>query len=137
MIVVDTNILAYLYLENPQSQQAEQLYNVEPDWCAPLLWRNEFRSVLSLYLRKDLLSFEDGLLIFQQAEELMGANEYNVSVSAVLRLVQTSDCSSYDCEFVALAQELNTILITSDRKILRAYPKLAQSLDSYLKNSPP
>ena len=134
MIVVDTNILAYLYLDTPQSQQAEQLYAIDTCWCAPILWRSEFRSVLSLYLRKTLLSREDCLLIFQQAEAVIGANEYNVATSVVLNLLQTSDCSAYDCEFVVLAQELDTRLITSDKQILRAYPQRAQSLETYLKH---
>jgi predicted nucleic acid-binding protein len=46
----------------------------------------------------------------------------------VLQLVSTSRCTSYDCEFVAAAQQLGVPLITEDRAILAAFPDLAQSL---------
>jgi predicted nucleic acid-binding protein len=58
MIVVDTNIIAYLYLTSERSRQAEQALRKDPQWATPLLWRSEFRSVLALYLRRKLLSLE-------------------------------------------------------------------------------
>ena len=49
-----------------------------------------------------------------------------------LQLVRGSDCSGYDCEFVALAQKLNTQLVTMDKKLLRAFPKCAVALPTGL-----
>lgn len=37
MIVVDTNVLAYLYLPMEHSAKAEALLKKDPDWAAPLL----------------------------------------------------------------------------------------------------
>jgi predicted nucleic acid-binding protein len=59
MIVVDTNTLAYLYLNSDESAQAEQLLTLEPEWIAPRLWKSEFRNILALYLRRAILSIED------------------------------------------------------------------------------
>ena len=132
MIVVDTNIIAYLYITGEKSFQAEQLLSFDSLWKAPLLWRSEFRNVLSLYLRKDILNFDEVLMIIEQAERLLDDNEYKVSSAHVMQLVNSSTCSAYDCEFVALAQHLNTVLITADKKILREFPNTAKSLDSYL-----
>jgi hypothetical protein len=42
MIVVDTYIIAYMYLSAERSHQAERLLSVDPHWCAPVLWRSEF-----------------------------------------------------------------------------------------------
>ncbi len=39
-----------------------------------------------------------------------------------------SDCSAYDCEYVALAKRLGVKLVTMDRKVLRAFPEVAVSL---------
>jgi predicted nucleic acid-binding protein len=102
MIVVDTNTLVYLYLNSDESAQAERLLTLEPEWIAPRLWRSEFRNVLALYLRRAILSIEDVLLILRQAENLMLGNEHDVSSIPVMQLVQSSTCSAYDCEFVAL-----------------------------------
>ena len=132
MIVVDTNIIAYLYITGEKSQQAEQLLSIDSLWNAPILWRSEFRNVLSQYLRKNILSLDDILIIIQQAEKLLNDNEYKISSAHIMQLVHSSSCSDYDCEFVALAQYLDIPLITADKKILKEFPKIAKSLDIYL-----
>ena len=128
MIVVDTNILAYLYLPTGFSEQAELLLLKQPKWIAPVLWRSEFRNVLALYLRKEILTFEQTYDIQTEAEALLAGNEYDVPSLDVLRLVEASDCSAYDCEFVALAKRNNTVLVTEDKKILKQFPKITMSL---------
>lgn len=132
MIVVDTNIISYFYIASSQSSLAERLFTANPHWHAPTLWKSEFRSVLGLYLRKGILELNDVLTILQQAEKLMQHNAYDVSSSHVMRLVNSSDCSAYDCEFVALAQHLDVPLITAGKKILRQFPENAISLAAYL-----
>ena len=62
----------------------------------------------------------------------MSNREYQISSLQVLKLVFQSDCSAYDCEFVALAKYLKTELVTQDKKILRNFPETAFSLESYL-----
>ena len=59
--------------------------------------------------------------ILQEAEALMRGAEYEVASDKVLELVQTSPCSAYDCEFVALAHQLGVKLVTMDGKVLRAF----------------
>ncbi len=136
MIVVDTNIIAYLYISGERSPQAEQLLSIDANWNAPVLWRSEFRSVLSRYLRKEILTLDEILLIIQQAEELLSNNEYQISSAHIMRLVYSSSCSSYDCEFVALAQYLSVPLITADKKILQQFSGIAKSPENYLRSSP-
>ena len=132
MIVADTNTIAYLYLNSEKSAQAEQLLILEPKWIAPALWKSEFRNVLTLYLRKNILSFDEVLMISQQAESLMLENEYEISSAHILQLVNTSSCSAYDCEFVALAKLLNIPLVTADKKIIQAFPGIAQTIDDFI-----
>jgi predicted nucleic acid-binding protein len=131
MIVVDTNIISYLYISAEKSQQVERLLSIDPQWSAPVLWRSEFRSVLGRYLRNNYLSFDEVLLIFNQAEKLLTDNEYEVPTAHIMQLVDSSACSAYDCEFVALAQHLGVPLVTADKKILREFPAIAKSLDAY------
>ncbi len=128
MIVVDTNIISYLYLSGQRSEQAEQLLSFDPHWCVPGLWRSEFRSVLGQYLRKKLLTLEDVLLILEHAEDLLRNEEYEVPSALIMRLVDSSSCSAYDCEFVALAHHLGVALITADKKLLREFPEIAKPL---------
>lgn len=132
MIVADTNTIAYLYLNSEKSAQAERLLTLEPKWIAPNLWKSEFRNVLTRYLRKNILTFDEILIITQQAENLMLENEYELSSAHILQLVNTSNCSAYDCEFVALAKLLNIPLITADKNIIKEFPGIAQTVDDFI-----
>ena len=128
MIVVDSNVVAYLYLPGDHTAMAEALLERDPDWAAPVLWRSEFRNILAGYLRRETLTFAQACGLQSEAEDLLGGSEFEVDSEAVLELVRDSACSAYDCEFVALAQKLHVKLITMDAKLLKAFPKHAVSL---------
>jgi predicted nucleic acid-binding protein len=128
LIVVDTNVLAYLLLPGPRTELAELLRRQHRQWAAPLLWRSEFRNVLTIQIRQDLLKLPEAIALMQSAERIMAPHEESVTSEHVLQLVSTSRCTSYDCEFVAAAQQLGVPLITEDRAILAAFPDLSQSL---------
>ena len=128
MIVVDSNVLAYLYLPSEYTARAEALLEQDPDWVAPVLWRSEFRNILAGCLRRNMLSFEQACSLQSEAEGLLAGAEFEVDSQTVLELVRDSDCSAYDCEFIALARRLNTRLVTVDKKLLRAFPTQAMAL---------
>lgn len=132
MIVVDTNVIAYLYLPTKYTPYAEKLLIQEPVWGAPYLWRSELRNVIALYLRKKLVSFEQAIQIQTEAELLMAENEFEVKSSDILSLVNDSTCSAYDCEFVALAKDVNSTLVTTDKKVLSEFPSTAKSFQQFL-----
>ena len=130
MIVVDSNVLAYLYLPSEFTSAAEALFEQNPDWAAPILWRSEFRNILAGYMRRNAISFEQANSLQNEAESLLQGSEFEVESLCVLELVRDSDCSAYDCEFVALAMKLDTKLVTMDKKLLRAFPKRAIALSA-------
>ena len=125
LIVADTNLIAYFLIDGEFTSQAEEVYHADSDWVAPYLWRSEFRNILALYLRQNLISLEEAEEIMNQAELLLSEKECEVNSNQVLKLVQVSSLSAYDCEYVALAQDLNILLVTSDRKIIKAFPEIA------------
>ena len=135
MIIVDTNVIAYLYFSNSFTPDAEKLLIQEPVWAAPYLWRSEFRNVIAFYLRKKIISFEQAIQIQTEAELLMAENEFTVKSSDILSLINNSTCSAYDCEFVALAQIFKATLVTADKKILSEFPSTAKSLQQFLQKS--
>jgi predicted nucleic acid-binding protein len=120
--VVDSNILAYLYLPGDRTAAAEALLEQNPEWAAPVLWRSEFRNILAGYLRRKTITFGQACSLQSEAESLLAGAEFEVDSSSVLELVRDSDCSAYDCEFIALAIKLNTKLVTMDKKLLREFP---------------
>lgn len=128
MIVVDANVLAYLYLPTDYTAGAEALFERDSDWVAPVLWRSEFRDILAGYMRRRTLGFDQARDVQSEAESLLSGSEYEVESRQVLELVHDSDCSAYDCEYVALAMTLGVKLVTMDTRILRAFPKHAMAL---------
>lgn len=122
MIVVDSNVLAYLYLPGEYTAAAEALLERDAEWAAPVLWRSELRNILAGYLRRKSLTFHQTCTLQSEAERLLAGLEFEVDSEVVLELVKRSDCSAYDCEFIALAIQLNTKLVTMDKKLLRAFP---------------
>ena len=131
MIVVDTNLLVYLYVPGAHTARAEAVFQRDPLWMTPLLWRSEFRNTLAGLIRQDTLTLDTALRIASQAEAWMTGHEYTVDTSQVLQLASDSGCSAYDCEFVALAQNLESPLVTADRQVLRAFPSTAVSLKTF------
>jgi predicted nucleic acid-binding protein len=130
VIVVDTNVIAALWLPTEWSARSERLLELDPDWIAPPLWRSEFRNVLATQVRAARLDLATGLEALEAAESLLGAREQAADSPTVLRLAVESRCSAYDCEFVALAQLLGVALVTLDRQVLTAFPSVAIHLDS-------
>jgi len=131
VIVVDTNVVAYLWLPGDLTEAAEQALQRDADWAAPLLWRSEFRSILTGAVNHNTLSLDRATAIAAAAEDHMHGREFAVESARVLALAVPSRCSSYDCEFVALANDLGVSLVTNDRQILKAFPAVAVPLQRF------
>jgi len=132
VIVADVNLVAYLLLGGPEQALAERVLERDPVWAAPLLWRSEFLSVLAAIMRQRELSVTDALRAHGLAEQLLAGQEFAVPGEQVLRLVASSTCSAYDCEYVALAEELGVPLVTADRQLLRAFTDRAISPKAFV-----
>ncbi|MBA2379216.1 MAG: type II toxin-antitoxin system VapC family toxin [Blastocatellia bacterium] len=131
MIVVDTNVVAYLLIDGDATAAAEKVRAADSDWALPALWRSEFRNVLALYVRTDQLKLHDAVAVMSAAEKLFTGGEYPVESQGVLELATSSGCSAYDAEFAWLADRLGVPLVTADKKLLRAFPGLAVNVEDY------
>jgi predicted nucleic acid-binding protein len=127
VIVADTNLLIYLYVQGQRTEESEAVLQQDALWVAPLLWRSEFRNVLIGLVRTNALQLEEALAMIDEAERWLNGHEYSVVSRQVLELASRSGCSAYDCEFVALAQDLEVPLVTNDRQVLKAFPTTACS----------
>lgn len=131
MIVADTNLIAYLLIRGQHTGEAEAVYRKDPQWSAPLLWRSEFRNVLVFYLHRGLMGIDAALETMEQAQQLMWGQEFEVESSRVLRLAAHAGCPAYDCEFVALAEDLNVPLVTSDRALIAEFKPTVVSMRAF------
>lgn len=131
MIIVDTNIIVYLAMQSEKTPLAVRAFEKDNRWGAPPLWQSEFLSVLALHMRKKIITLEKAGQIMTESKELIQL-EYQVAPINILKLIAASKCSAYDCEFVALAQELDVRLLTEDKQILEQFPDRAISLTNFL-----
>ena len=133
MIVTDANLLVFFAVRDERSELVAAVYEVDSVWVAPLLWRSEMRSALMKYVNHAGMSVESAVLAFHAVEEIIGGREYRVSSERVFELAAQSKCTAYDCEYVALAEELGVPLVTADKQLLKAFPKIAVSLAEFVK----
>jgi len=137
LIVPDTNLIVYLLVRGQDTPEAERAYALDPRWIAPALWKSEFRNALIFYVRKGLMELDEAATHCLHAERLVEDSSHPVDSLRVLSLAAQSGCSAYDCEFVALAQELGVPLVTSDRKLATKFKPLAILLREYVQRARP
>ena len=130
MIVVDTNIIAYLLILSDSTPSAIEVRRKDPNWCAPDLWRSEFRNVLWLYIRRNEMTSSEALIRMKKAETLI--DSLSVNSDRIIELATESGCTAYDCEFVSLAERLDVPLVTSDKKVLTAFPQITISMETFV-----
>lgn len=130
MIVADTNIIAYLFLESEHTQKARQWLAMDSEWHVPPLWQSEFMNILALYMRKELLTLKQAIAIQEQAASRLSQYEHQPLAKDVLTLAKRSGCTAYDCEFVATARALGCSLLTADKPLLRAFPNITVAFAS-------
>ena len=125
MLVADTNVLIELFLPGPNADAVQQWWLGDPDWRLSSLWIFEFRHVQLKYLRAGRLALGDAVNDLADAEREFLPKTIPIASADALRLAHHSGCSSYDAEFVVLAQQLQCPLLTFDRKLLQLFPELA------------
>lgn len=128
MIVVDVNVVVHLLTEGPRRAQAVRLWETDPDWRLPPLWRHELLNVLATLVREDYLAEADAIALWERAIGLFADREAVPDMLAVLRMAVRLGISAYDAQYAVLAETLGTRLVTEDRRLRAALPERAMSL---------
>ena len=84
MIVVDTNVITYLFVPGDRTSAAEAWRRRHAEWAAPLLWRSEFRNVLVTLIRLGRIELPIAQAIQEHAERLLAPLEFAVDSGSVL-----------------------------------------------------
>lgn len=132
MIVADTNLIVYLFITGDQTPLAQEVLEKDPHWIVPPLWQSEFRNVLAGYMRRGM-ELSQAQEVMTDALLTLENRQVAPSSEKVFELVSKSDCTAYDCEFIALAQQLNILLVTSDKQLLQRFPGSAIALKEFIK----
>ncbi len=132
MIVVDTNIIAYLFISGNKTTLSQQLFQRDSNWIVPPLWRHEFLNVLATYVRHGGGNLGDAKSIWRQSIQFLAKQERDLNMPSALQLTTKFSISAYDAQFVALAQATTVPLITEDRQLLTLFPNQALSMNDFI-----
>ncbi|MGC6427697.1 MAG: type II toxin-antitoxin system VapC family toxin [Akkermansiaceae bacterium] len=126
MIVVDTNVIAYLLIAGTFTKDAQALRVSEPEWVAPRLWLDEFLNILATSERNDLMTRAAADQTLALACELMEDCSYDLPAQRILATARRTSCTAYDSQYVCLAEDLGVKLYTYDKRVLTNCPDIAQ-----------
>jgi predicted nucleic acid-binding protein len=129
MIVVDTNLVAYLLINGEHTDAAQDALRSDPEWVTPKQLFFELLNVLSTYCRQSLLTIDEAEEAYRRAQSLVHEMPFDVNARAVLELSAQSGVSGYDCIFVAAARSNDLPLVTFDRQLLAKFPDTAVKPD--------
>jgi predicted nucleic acid-binding protein len=132
MIIADTNLIVYLFITGDQTPLAQEVLYKDPHWIVPPLWQSEFRNVLAAYIRRGM-ALPQAKQIMADALITFEIRQVIPSSAKILDLISQSNCTAYDCEFIALAQQLGILLVTADKQLLNQFPDSAISLEDFAK----
>jgi predicted nucleic acid-binding protein len=128
MLLVDTNVVAYLLIEGDHTQAAQQLRRRDPDWRSEAFLLVEFTNVLasSVATKRMTLGLAENSL--GKAVALFDGKLRSMPPASVLAAAVRHRVSAYDARFLALAEAIGLPVVTEDKKLRDAAPNLTQSL---------
>jgi predicted nucleic acid-binding protein len=132
MIVVDANILIYSLIKCEQSPLVQKLRGKDADWRTTALCLHETLNVLATYQRRAVLTLAQCRTLLGRADRFIKVAQCEVEMDAALAVAAKYAITGYDAQYVALAQSLNAPLITEDRKLRKAVPAIAFSMQEFL-----
>jgi predicted nucleic acid-binding protein len=127
VVLVDTNILAYLMIEGDRTAAAQKLFERDSDWCSEAFAMVEFSNILTTYIRTKALTQAQGVRLLTEAQTLM-PTLHNIANMQALETATEHGISAYDARFISLAKHLKQRLVTEDIKLRAAVPSWTISL---------
>lgn len=126
--VVDTNVVAYFLLGNPEfNDEVRRFWEDVRDPLAPAIWEAEITNVVWMSIRAGALAEADGPAKLHLARRL-GIHTIATRAlwhGALVRSVQ-SGIAVYDTLFVELAERETAPLVTFDQRLLKRWPEIAR-----------
>jgi predicted nucleic acid-binding protein len=131
MVVVDTNILAYLLIEGDRTRDVQTLFARDAEWKSEAFVLIEFSNILATYLRANSLTRNQAHALLVEAEKRL-TGLVSLPHPRALRVAEQFGVSAYDARFLGAAQSFQTRLVTEDARLRKAAPILTISLSDAL-----
>jgi predicted nucleic acid-binding protein len=132
VIVIDTNVLVYYFIEGEKTRLAHKVFAHDPEWIVPLLWRHEFVNVLATFVRTGALALDVAQSVWRNAREALHPYEASVEPDEIIPFAVRNNISAYDAEFLVLATSRNISCVTEDQGLQEKCPHIAVSMGGFL-----
>jgi predicted nucleic acid-binding protein len=132
MLLVDTNIVAPLFVFSARTGDVQELRARDGIWRTDPFVLIEFSNVLATYQRARYITAAVARECLARAEAFLQPHFFPVGNEAALEFALRYRTTAYDGRFLALADQLGTRLVTEDAKLRAAAPALTQSLTEAL-----
>ena len=128
MVLVDTNVIAPLYVRSARTEAVEELFARDAVWRTEPLALIELSNVLITYERSRYITAATARDCLNRAAAFLQPQLFRVSHQAALEAALDYRVTACDARFLALADQLGIRLITEDARLRAAAPALTQSL---------
>jgi len=128
MLIVDTNVIAYLLIQGDYTAAARSLHRRDHDWRSEVFVMVEFTNVLTASIAARRMDFVLAQRFLAHATSLLRGKLTSIPHDSALSVAVQYRVTAYDARFLALAQQLDRRLVTEDTKLRAAAPRLTQSL---------
>jgi predicted nucleic acid-binding protein len=128
MIVVDSNVLAYLLIEGEKTPLARALFERDADWHSASFAPLELTNILATSIRVARLDDASANQALARALTLMENSLHELPHAQVLALANRLRISAYDALYLGVSIELGVPLVTEDRRLREAAPDRCLSL---------
>ena len=132
MVLVDTNVIAPLYVRSARTEAVEELFARDAVWRTEPLALIELSNMLITYERSRYITAATARDCLNRAAAFLQPHLFRVSHQAALEAALDYRVTAYDARFLALADQLGIRLITEDARLRAAAPALTQSLAEVL-----
>ncbi len=128
MLVIDTNVVAYLLIEGDYTADARLLHRRDGDWRSEAFIMVEFTNVLTASIAARRMDLVLAQRFLADATSLLQGKLTSIPHDSVLSLAVQYRVTAYDARFLALADQLGSRLVTEDARLRAAAPDLTQTL---------
>lgn len=128
MFLVDTNIIAPLFVRSALSDAVQKLHGRDRVWRTEPFALIELGNVLATYERAGYITRDTAYDCLGRAATFLQPHFFSVTHRAALEVALRHRTTAYDARFLAAAEQLGTRLVTEDARLRAAAPALTQSL---------
>lgn len=128
MLVVDTNVVAYLLIDGDHTSAARELRVRDSDWQSEAFLLVEFTNVLAASIAAKRMTPSLAHDFLTNATALLEGQLRVIAHASVLEMAIRQRVTAHDARFLALAEQLGSRLVTEDARLRAAAPALTQSI---------